>query len=87
MFAIGQRVIFNPGGSKWPGYLRDGIGTIVANALRPNSYVVMLDEAPECDAGLSGYDPAARTFRSSGDYLVSYDDSPAVQIKTLEAFI
>lgn len=87
MFAIGQRVIFNPGGSQWGGYLRDGIGTIVDSRPYTNVYVVMLDEAPACDEGLPNYNPSTRTFHSSGDYLVSYDDSPAVQIKTLEAFI
>lgn len=87
MFTVGQRVIFNPDGSKWPGKLIDGIGTIVRNWARSTTYIIALDKAPEDNTGLSGYEPVTFSFESAEDYIVPYDDGPAVQVKTLEAFI
>lgn len=88
MFAIGQRVIFNPGGSKWKGgFLKDAVGTIVCSGSYSDTYVIALDEAPENDTGLSEYDPRTCRFESAECYIVPYNDGPAVQIKTLEAFI
>ena len=86
MFTVGQRVIFNPGGSKWHGDLSDGIGTIVRRGSY-STYIIALDKAPEDNTGLSGYEPVTFSFESAEDYIVPYDDGPAVQVKTLEAFI
>lgn len=87
MFTVGQRVIFNPGGSKWHGDLSDGIGTIVRKGSHSTTYIIALDKAPEDNTGLSGYEPVTFSFESAEDYIVPYNDGPTVQIKTLEAFI
>lgn len=87
MFTVGQRVIFNPGGSKWPGKLIDGIGTIVRKGSYSTTYIIALDKAPEDNTGLSGYEPVTFSFESDEGFVVPYNDGPAVQVKTLEAFI
>lgn len=88
MFTVGQRVIFNPGGSKWlGGDLKDAVGTIVRKGSYSTTYIIALDKAPEDNTGLSGYEPVTFSFEAYEGFIVPYNDGPAVQVKTLEAFI